>query len=87
MAKFFLKFVRHPDDIDFDTPASSLGAAAWHGGLNGSIAGPFTLGATVALLVGRLVAARMPALHLQRAFAGTCLAVAALLLARAAGWL
>ncbi len=67
--------------------ASSLGAAAWHGGLNGSIAGPFTLGATVALLAGRLVAARMPALHLQRAFAVTCLAVAALLLARAAGWL
>jgi uncharacterized membrane protein YfcA len=64
---------------------SGLAAAAWHGSLDWAIALPFAGGATVALLIGRHWAQALPDIHLQRAFAWVSLAVAMLMLARAAG--
>lgn len=66
---------------------SGLGAAIWQGALVWSLAGPFVAGATAALLLGRLVAARLAATLLRKAFAWVSLAVAGLMAARALAWL
>ena len=65
---------------------SGVSAAAWHGSLPWAVALPFALGAVWALLLGRRLAGKLNAARLQQAFAWFSLAVAALMLARAAGW-
>ena len=65
---------------------SGVSAAAWHGSLPWAVALPFALGAVLALLLGRQLAGKLNAARLQQAFAWFSLAVAALMLARAAGW-
>lgn len=62
-------------------------AAAWQGAVVWAVALPFAAGACVALLGGRLVAARLAGARLQQAFAIVCALVAVLLLARGMGWL
>lgn len=62
--------------------ASGVGAAAWHGQLPWSQAWPFALGAVLAMLAGRRLAAGLPPAVGQRLFALSCVAVAGLLLAR-----
>lgn len=64
-----------------------VAAAAWQGVVAWAVALPFALGAVIAMLAGRRVAARLAGAHLQRAFAVTSGAVAALLLARGLGWI
>jgi uncharacterized membrane protein YfcA len=64
----------------------AVGAAAWQGGLAWAVALPFALGAVVALLAGRQVAAPWSSLRLQQAFAVICAFVALLLLARGLGF-
>jgi uncharacterized membrane protein YfcA len=64
-----------------------VSAAAVQGHIAWAVALPFALGAVVALLAGRRVAARLEAARLQQAFALTCAGVAVLLLARGLGWL
>jgi uncharacterized membrane protein YfcA len=66
---------------------SAVASAAWHGAVAWALALPFALGAVLALLLGRQLAGRLPAARLQQAFAWFCIAVAGLLLARAAGLL
>jgi uncharacterized membrane protein YfcA len=65
----------------------SGGAAAAHGAIDWRIAVPFAGGAAIALLAGRIVAARIAGARLQQAFALVSAVVAGLLVARAAGWL
>ncbi|MGN6526077.1 MAG: sulfite exporter TauE/SafE family protein [Burkholderiaceae bacterium] len=65
----------------------SVGVAMWHGALDWDIAGPFAGGATAALLAGRLVASRVSGARLQQCFAAVSALVAAMLVARAGGWL
>jgi uncharacterized membrane protein YfcA len=62
-------------------------AAAWQGAVAWAIALPFALGAIVALLAGRLIAARLAGARLQQGFAVTSGAVSILLLARGLGWI
>ncbi|MDE2079990.1 MAG: sulfite exporter TauE/SafE family protein [Burkholderiales bacterium] len=62
-------------------------AAAVRGTVHWPVAGPFAVGAIVALVLGRQVAARLAGPHLQRAFAVVSGATAVLLLARGMGWL
>jgi uncharacterized protein len=64
-----------------------VAAAAWQGAIAWDIAGPFAAGAIVALLLGRLVAARLAGARLQQGFAVTSGAVSLLLLARGMGWI
>lgn len=64
-----------------------VAAAAWQGVVAWAVALPFALGAVIAMLAGRRVAARLAGAHLQRAFAVTSGAVAVLLLARGLGWI
>jgi len=64
-----------------------VAAAAWQGGIDWQVAGPFAAGAVAALLAARPIAARVAGKRLQQAFAAVSAAVAALLLARALGWL
>jgi uncharacterized membrane protein YfcA len=66
---------------------SGVAAAALQGALPWHIAQPFTLGAVVALLLGRQVADKLDAKRLQQAFAWFTLMVAVLMLARALGWI
>ena len=66
---------------------SGVSAAAWHGSLPWAVALPFALGAVWALLLGRRLAGKLNAARLQQAFAWFSLAVAALMLVRAAGWI
>lgn len=66
---------------------SGVGAAAWHGSLDVTLAAPFAVGACVALLLGRRVASRLSASRLKQAFAWLSLAVATGMVARAAGLL
>lgn len=66
---------------------SGLAAAIGQGALVWSVAAPFIAGATVALLLGRQVAARLAAAHLRTAFAWVTLAAAVLMAARALQWL
>jgi uncharacterized protein len=63
------------------TAAAVQGTVAW------DIAVPFSVGAVVALLVGRRLAARLAGAHLQKAFALTSLAVAALMVGKGMGWI
>jgi uncharacterized membrane protein YfcA len=62
-----------------------VSAAAVHGAINWHVAGPFALGAMVALAVGRRVAARVAGARLQQGFALVSAVVALLLLARGLG--
>jgi uncharacterized protein len=62
-------------------------AAAMQGGVRWALALPFSAGAALALLGGRLVAARLHGAHLQRAFAATSLFVSLLMIAKALGWI
>jgi uncharacterized membrane protein YfcA len=64
-----------------------VSAAAWQGAIAWDIALPFAGGAIVALLAGRLVAARLAGARLQQGFAITSAAVSMLMLARGLGWL
>lgn len=64
---------------------SGVSAAAWYGSLPWGVALPFGAGAMAALLAGRLVANKLRPAHLQQAFAWFSLAIAILMLARAAG--
>ncbi len=64
-----------------------VGAAAWQGTIAWDLAGPFALGAIVALVAGRWVAARLAGARLQQAFAVTSGAVSLVLLARGMGWI
>ena len=66
---------------------SGVASAAAHGSLDWGIVLPFAGGAILALLAGRRVAGRLPARRLQQGFAWFCVAVAALMLARAGGLL
>jgi uncharacterized protein len=63
------------------TAAAVQGMVAWN------IAVPFSVGAIVALLVGRRLAARLAGAHLQKAFAVTSLAVAVLMVCKGMGWI
>lgn len=63
-----------------------LGAAS-QGGLTGSIAAPFAVGAVLALLAGRHVGSRLAGARLQQAFGVVTFAAALLLCARALGQL
>lgn len=63
-----------------------VAAAAWQGAVAWTIALPFAVGAIVALLAGRSVAARLAGPRLQQIFAVVSACVAALLLARGLGW-
>jgi uncharacterized protein len=67
--------------------ASGLAAAAWQGGLDAATAAPFAAGAVLGMLGGRRLGRRLPAPALRRAFAVTTLGMAALMVARVAGWL
>jgi uncharacterized membrane protein YfcA len=64
-----------------------VSAAAWQGAIAWDIALPFAVGAIVALLAGRLIAARLAGARLQQGFAITSAVVAMLLLARGLGWI
>jgi len=64
-----------------------IAAAAWQGSIVWDIAAPFAIGAIVALLTGRLIAARLAGVRLQQAFAVTSGGVSLLLLARGMGWI
>jgi len=66
---------------------SGVTAAAVQGSMPWKIAAPFALGAVMALLVGRQMARQLHPKRLQQAFAWFTLAVAALILARVAGWM
>ena len=64
---------------------SGVTTAAVRGSMPWSVATPFALGAVAALLLGRLWAQKLNPKRLQQAFAWFTLAVALLMLARAAG--
>lgn len=64
-----------------------VAAAAAQGSIAWGIALPFAAGAVVALLLGRLIAARLAGPRLQQVFALTSALVAVLMLARGLGWL
>lgn len=64
---------------------SAIAASALHGSIPWAIALPFTAGAVLALLAGRLVASRLDAQVLQKIFAWLVLSVAVLMLAKAWG--
>ena len=63
---------------------SGVLAASWHGTMNWSIAIPFSIGATVALLIGRRLARHLHTTHLRQAFAWLCLLAAILMMLKAA---
>lgn len=64
---------------------SGVSSAALHGALSWDIALPFTVGAVVALLVGRQLASRLNPVRLNQIFAWFCVGVSLLMLSRAAG--
>lgn len=64
-----------------------VGAAAAHGTIAWAIALPFAAGAVVALMLGRMIAARVAGPLLQQCFAGFSAIVAMLLFARGIGWI
>ena len=66
---------------------SGVMAAVWHGAMNWPVAIPFSIGATVALLIGQRLARHLHATHLRQAFAWLCLLVAILMMLRAAALL
>ena len=66
---------------------SAIATSALHGSIPWAIALPFTTGAALALLAGRLFASRLDAQVLQKIFAWLVLLVAVLMLAKAWGWM
>jgi uncharacterized protein len=64
-----------------------VASAAWQGSIAWDVAAPFAAGAVIALLAGRLVAARLAGARLQQAFAAISAVVSVLLLARGMGWI
>lgn len=66
---------------------SAITASALHGSIPWTTALPFTAGAVLALLAGRLFASRLDAQVLQKIFAWLVLLVAVLMLAKAWGWM
>lgn len=66
---------------------SGVVAATLQGSMLWPVALPFAGGAVLALLLGRIVAKGLQSVHLQQAFALVCVVVAALMLARASGWM
>lgn len=64
---------------------SGVSAAVLHGALDWSVAGPFAVGATAALLAGRRLTMRLHPARLRQSFAWVSVAVAALMAARALG--
>ncbi len=64
-----------------------VGAAAAQGAVQWRVALPFAAGAIVALLLGRVVAARLAGAWLQQFFAITSALVSILLVARVMGWM
>lgn len=66
---------------------SGVGAAIGHGAVSLELALPFAGGAVLALLAGRRWADRLPPAWMKRGFAVLSLLTAALMLARAGGWL
>jgi len=66
---------------------SAIATSALHGSIPWAIALPFTAGAALALLAGRLFASRLDAQVLQKIFAWLVLLVAVLMLAKAWGWM
>ena len=66
---------------------SAIAASSLHGSIPWAIALPFTAGAVLALLAGRLFASRLDAQVLQKIFAWLVLSVAVLMLAKAWGWM
>lgn len=67
--------------------ASGVGTAIGHGALSATLALPFAGGAVAALLLGRRWADRVSPRWMKRGFAVLCLLTAALMAARAGGWL
>lgn len=67
--------------------AGSVAAAAWQGSLDWELARLFALGTCTGLLLARHLASRISGRRLQQAFAALCGVVAAMMLARAGGWL
>jgi uncharacterized protein len=65
----------------------SVTAAAVQGSIAWDIVLPFTAGAVIAMLAGRMLVARLSGARLQQAFALTSGAVSLLLLARGFGWI
>jgi uncharacterized membrane protein YfcA len=65
---------------------SGTAAAVWQGSLQLPVVLPFAAAAIVTLLLVRPLVRHWPARRLQLAFAAVCALVAALMLARAAGW-
>ena len=66
---------------------SGIAASVWHGAFPWTLALPFSVGAVVALLLGKQMAKALEPGMLQKAFAWFSLLVAGLMLARALGWL
>jgi len=66
---------------------SGLVAASRYGSLDWTVALPFGGAATLALLVGRRLAMRLPVRVLHRSFAAVSAVVALLMVARGLGWL
>ena len=66
---------------------SAITASALHGSIPWAIALPFTAGAVLALMAGQLFASSLDAQVLQKIFAWLVLSVAALMLAKAWGWM
>lgn len=61
-------------------------AAAAHGSVAWAVALPFSAGAVLGLLIGRLISSRVAGARLQQSFAVVCVIVALLLFARGIGW-
>jgi len=66
---------------------SGVLAASGHGSMDWALALRFGSAAMLALVLGRRLAARLPASTLRRGFAALLALVAALMLARALGWI
>jgi uncharacterized membrane protein YfcA len=63
-----------------------ISAAALQGAIVWSLALPFSSGAVLGLLLGRMIAKRVAGARLQQSFAALCVLAALLLLARGLGW-
>ena len=65
---------------------SGITAATLQGSMRWDVALPFGAGAVVAMLAGQRVAGKLPAARLRQGFAAVSALVAALMLAKALGW-
>jgi len=66
---------------------SGITAATLQGSMRWDVALPFGAGAVVAMLAGQQVAGKLPAARLRQGFAAVSALVAALMLAKALGWI